>query len=332
MAALRHDAVLKNGAARARLETKPCRSDSRNQRAALVACLLLARFWVTFKKINEGFVMIITPQSPSGCGALVTDIDLKQSLSDDLISEVRAVWVQHQVLGFPDQFLALEDLERFAEAFGEFGDDPFFDSIAGHPHIAEVRRDALETTPLFAESWHSDWSFLAKPPTATLLHGQVIPPQGGDTLFADQYAAWDALPEDLKALISGRNGIHSARNGYARDGLYGEQDVGRSMAIRYSDEALKTQVHPMVKAHPESGRMALFVNPGYTIGIEGLAEAEARALLMQLFAHQTQDAFIYRHQWSAGMLTLWDNRCVLHAATGGYEGFDRLLHRITIAG
>jgi taurine dioxygenase len=332
MAALRHDAVLKNGAARARLETKPCRSDSRNQRAALVACLLLARFWVTFKKINEGFVMIITPQSPSGCGALVTDIDLKQSLSVDLISELRAVWVQHQVLGFPDQFLALEDLERFAEAFGEFGDDPFFDSIAGHPHIAEVRRDALETTPLFAESWHSDWSFLAKPPTATLLHGQVIPPQGGDTLFADQYAAWDALPEDLKALISGRNGIHSARNGYARDGLYGEQDVGRSMAIRYSDEALKTQVHPMVKAHPESGRMALFVNPGYTIGIEGLAEAEARALLMQLFAHQTQDAFIYRHQWSAGMLTLWDNRCVLHAATGGYEGFDRLLHRITIAG
>ncbi|MDB3979781.1 TauD/TfdA family dioxygenase, partial [Pseudomonadales bacterium] len=164
------------------------------------------------------------------------------------------------------------------------------------------------------------------------LHGQVIPPQGGDTLFADQYAAWDALPEDLKALISGRNGIHSARNGYARDGLYGEQDVGRSMAIRYSDEALKTQVHPMVKAHPESGRMALFVNPGYTIGIEGLAEAEARALLMQLFAHQTQAAFIYRHQWSAGMLTLWDNRCVLHAATGGYEGFDRLLHRITIAG
>ncbi|MDA8951225.1 TauD/TfdA family dioxygenase, partial [Pseudomonadales bacterium] len=256
----------------------------------------------------------------------------KQSLGDDLISELRAVWVQHQVLGFPDQFLALEDLERFAEAFGEFGDDPFFDSIAGHPHIAEVRRDALETTPLFAESWHSDWSFLAKPPTATLLHGQVIPPQGGDTLFADQYAAWDALPEDLKALISGRNGIHSARNGYARDGLYGEQDVGRSMAIRYSDEALKTQVHPMVKAHPESGRMALFVNPGYTIGIEGLAEAEARALLMQLFAHQTQAAFIYRHQWSAGMLTLWDNRCVLHAATGGYEGFDRLLHRITIAG
>ena len=332
MAALRHDAVLKNGAARARLETKPCRSDSRNQRAALVACLLLAHFWVTFKKINEGFVMIITPQSPSGCGALVTDIDLKQSLGVDLISELRAVWVQHQVLGFPDQFLALEDLERFAEAFGEFGDDPFFDSIAGHPHIAEVRRDALETTPLFAESWHSDWSFLAKPPTATLLHGQVIPPQGGDTLFADQYAAWDALPEDLKALISGRNGIHSARNGYARDGLYGEQDVGRSMAIRYSDEALKTQVHPMVKAHPESGRMALFVNPGYTIGIEGLAEAEARALLMQLFAHQTQDAFIYRHQWSAGMLTLWDNRCVLHAATGGYEGFDRLLHRITIAG
>jgi taurine dioxygenase len=294
--------------------------------------LALDPFLGDLTKINKGFAMIITPQSQSGCGALVTDIDLKQPLTDALIRELRAVWLQHQVLGFPDQFLALDDLERFAEAFGDFGDDPFFDSIAGHPHIAEVRRDALETTPLFAESWHSDWSFLAKPPTATLLHGQVIPPQGGDTLFADQYAAWDALPRDLKAVISGHNGVHSARNGYARDGLYGAKDVGRSMAIRYSDDALKTQIHPMVKRHPETGRMALFVNPGYTIGIEGVADAEARALLMQLFEHQTQAEFIYRHHWSAGMLTLWDNRCVLHAATGGYEGFDRLLHRITIAG
>ena len=276
--------------------------------------------------------MIITPQSPSGCGALVSGVDLKQPLTEALVSELRAVWLQHQVLGFPDQFLALKDLERFAEALGEFGEDPFFDSIEGHPHIAEVRRDAQETTPLFAESWHSDWSFLAKPPIATLLQGQVIPPQGGDTLFADQYAAWDALPEALKAQIGDRNGVHSARNGYARDGLYGEQDVGRSMAIRYSDEALKTQVHPLVKQPPAPGRMALFVNPGYTIGIEGVAEAEARALLMQLFEHQTRAEFIYRHHWSAGMLTLWDNRCVLHAATGGYEGFDRLLHRITIAG
>ena len=271
---------------------------------------------------------------PSGqaCGATVTGVDLTQPLSKDEASAIRSAWLTHHVLAFPEQPMTDDDLERFSLYFGQFGDDPFIAPIEGREHVIAVCRDANETAPLFAETWHSDWSFLAKPPTATLLHGQVIPPQGGDTLFADQYAAWDALPEDLKALISGRNGIHSARNGYARDGLYGEQDVGRSMAIRYSDEALKTQVHPMVKAHPESGRMALFVNPGYTIGIEGLAEAEARALLMQLFAHQTQAAFIYRHQWSAGMLTLWDNRCVLHAATGGYEGFDRLLHRITIAG
>ena len=271
---------------------------------------------------------------PSGqaCGATVTGVDLTQPLSKDEASAIRSAWLTHHVLACPEQPMTDDDLERFSLHFGQFGDDPFIAPIEGREHVIAVCRDANETAPLFAETWHSDWSFLAKPPTATLLHGQVIPPQGGDTLFADQYAAWDALPEDLKALISDHNGIHSARNGYATDGLYGVQDVGRSMAIRYSDEALKTQVHPMVKAHPESGRMALFVNPGYTIGIEGLAEAEARALLMQLFAHQTQAAFVYRHQWSAGMLTLWDNRCVLHAATGGYEGFDRLLHRITIAG
>ena len=276
--------------------------------------------------------MIVNAQSKTGCGALVTGVDLKQALSGSLISELREVWLQHQVLGFPDQHLALADLERFAQALGEFGEDPFFDSIDGHPHIAEVRRDALETTPLFAESWHSDWSFLPKPPAATLLHGKVIPPKGGDTLFADQYAAWDALPEDLKTAITERRGIHSARRGYAPDGLYGEKDVGRSMAIRYSSEAMKTQTHAMARAHPETGRMALFVNPGYTIGREGLDEDEAQALLLHLFQHQTQAEFVYRHQWSAGMLTVWDNRCVLHAATGGYEGFDRLLHRITIAG
>ena len=274
--------------------------------------------------------LTVTPQS-AAFGALVHGVDLTQTLAPAEVAAIRTAWLAHQVLAFPDQSMSVADIERFAGAIGPFGIDPYFEAIPGHPHVAQVRREADETTPIFAESWHSDWSFLAHPPAATVLYGDVIPPVGGDTLFANQYAAWDALPAKLKARLNGRQGVHSARRGYARDGLYGEKDAGRSMAIRYSDSALATQLHPIARVHPETGRTALFVSMGYTIGIEGMSDAEATRLLTELFAHQVRSEFVYRHHWSQGMLVMWDNRCIVHAATGGYRGHRRLLHRITVA-
>jgi len=274
--------------------------------------------------------LTVTPQS-AACGALVHGVDLTQTLAPAEVAAIRTAWLAHQVLAFPDQSMSVADIERFAGAIGPFGIDPYFEAIPGHPHVAQVRREADETTPIFAESWHSDWSFLAHPPAATVLYGDVIPPVGGDTLFANQYAAWDALPAKLKARLNGRQGVHSARRGYARDGLYGEKDAGRSMAIRYSDSALATQLHPIARVHPETGRTALFVSMGYTIGIEGMSDAEATPLLTELFAHQVRSEFVYRHHGSHGMLVMWDNRCIVHAASGGYQGHLRLLHRITVA-
>jgi taurine dioxygenase len=274
--------------------------------------------------------LTIIPQD-APCGAAVHGIDLRLPPAPETVAELRQAWLRHQVLAFPGQDLSLEDLERVALHFGPYGADPFFGSVPGHPHIAQVRRDADEKTKIFAETWHSDWSFLPQPPQATLLYGNVIPPVGGDTLFANQYAAWEALPPALQALLQHKQGIHSARRGYARDGMYGERDKGRSMAIRFGDDALATQAHPIARAHPETGRTALFVSPGYTIGIECMDDAEAQALLIELFRHQVREDFVYRHCWSAGMLLMWDNRCVIHAATGGYDGHARLLHRITLA-
>jgi taurine dioxygenase len=112
--------------------------------------------------------------------------------------------------------------------------------------------------------------------------------------------------------------------------MYGERDAGRSMAIKFGDSALKTRLHPVARPHSETGRLALYVSPGYTIGIHGLADDEGSEILAELFAHQKRPEFIYRHIWSPNMLTIWDNRCLIHAATGGYEGHRRLLHRITI--
>ena len=267
----------------------------------------------------------------ASCGALIRGIDLTKDLTPDEVAGIRAAWLKHQVVAFPDQPMAVTDIERFATYMGPNGEDPYIEAIAGHPRVVQVKREADEKTPIFAETWHSDWSFLKRPPAATVLYGNIIPPTGGDTLFSNQTAAWDGLPASMRALLKDKRAIHSARKGYAKDGMYGERDKGRSMAIKYGDSALKTQLHPLARPHTETGRLALYVSPGYTIGIDGISDDEAVPILKELYAHQARPEFVYRHKWAEGMLVMWDNRSVIHAATGGYEGHRRLLHRITVA-
>lgn len=270
---------------------------------------------------------------PSGqaCGAAVTEVDLTLPMTDDMVAEIRAAWLDHHVLSFPDQRMSDDDLERFTQYFGGFGHDPFFDPIVGREHIAAIRRDADEKSPLFAENWHSDWSFQQHPPAGTCLMGITIPPVGGDTLFANQHAALDAMTSAMRAKFEGLTAIHSARMAYAPDGAYGDSDEGRSMAIHPDESARETQTHPLTREHPETGKRGLFSCMGYIIGLEGMSQTEALLLLQELYVWQSREEFIYRHQWQPDMLIMWDNRSVLHCATGGYEGYDRLLHRTTIA-
>ncbi len=270
---------------------------------------------------------------PSGqaCGARVTGIDLRRALDPAQIAELRAIWLLHHVLAFPDQALSDDDLERFTVAFGGFGHDPFFAPIPGRSNIAAIRREADEQSPLFAENWHTDWSFQAHPPAGTCLMAVEIPPHGGDTLYANQHAAWEALPEARKAELADLVAVHSARLAYAPDGSYGTKDKGRSMDIRPDESAHATQTHPLVPAHPETRRRGFYSTLGYIVGIEGMEETEAFPLLLELQQWQSDERFVYRHRWEPGMLVLWDNRSVLHRATGGYEGYRRELHRTTIA-
>ena len=273
-------------------------------------------------------------KSGQACGASVTGADLTAPLDNETVAEIRAAWLEHHVLAFPDQAMSDDDLERFTLAFGGFGNDPFIAPIEGRDHVIAVERRADETAPLFAENWHSDWSFQATPPSGTCLFGVQIPPMGGDTLYANQHGALDAMPADLRARLDGKMAVHSARGGYAPDGTYGSDDqaTDRSMDIRPSDEAMATQLHPIIREHPETGRLGVYSCIGYIIGIEGMADDAARELLFELYAWQTRDEFQYRHVWQQDMLTMWDNRSVLHKATGGYDGHHRLLHRTTIAG
>ncbi len=269
---------------------------------------------------------------PSGqaCGAAIHDIDLR-NLDDATVSAIRSAWLEHKVLSFPNQELSDGQLEAFTLQFGPFGNDPFFASIEGHPHIAAISRRANETSKLFAENWHTDWSFQEFPPDGTCLYGKVIPTVGGDTLYTNQQAALEAMPSDLRSRINGKVAIHSAAASYAPDGLYGDNDEDdRSMQIRPSDTAYATQNHPLIRIHPETGAETLYSTIGYITGIEGMANDAARELLVELYHWQTREEFQYRHHWEANMLTMWDNRCVLHRATGGYDGHDRILHRTTI--
>jgi len=262
------------------------------------------------------------------CGAKITDVDFSKPVSAEDIKKIRKAWMDHHVLVFPKQNLENDDLVRFAEYFGPIGDDPFIGPIDGHDKIAAIHRKADETGRIFADNWHSDWSFMPTPPAGTCLYGLIIPPEGGDTFFSNQHLAYEKLTAEMKERLANLNAIHSARTAYARDGAYAK-DNG-AMRIKVSDEANKIQLHPIARNHPESGKIGLF-GGSYVVDFDNYPEEEAKQLAAELRDWQNKDEFVYRHKWEPDMLVLWDNRSVLHRASGGYEGYERRLHRLTIA-
>ena len=268
--------------------------------------------------------------SKNGIGVEVSDFSLAD-LTRENISFLRSKWVEYGLIVFPKLPLSHDEFKDFALSFGDFGDDPFISSLPDYPNIAEIKRSANEKATPFGGTWHSDWSFMKKPPSATLLHSKIIPPVGGNTLFANTEKSFAALPEDMKKRLRNLKVIHSAKIPYADDGFYALEKEERSMKILPSKEAKATFSHPMVKIHPETNKECLFINPVYTINIEGFSEDESQQLLWELYEHMIQDKFVYEHVWNEDMLIMWDNRTVMHQATGGYDGYDRLLHRITLA-
>ena len=268
--------------------------------------------------------------SKNGIGVEVTDFSLAD-LTEENISFLRSKWVEYGLIVFPKLPLSHDEFKDFALSFGDFGDDPFISSLPNYPNIAEIKRSANEKATPFGGTWHSDWSFMKKPPSATLLHSKIIPPVGGNTLFANTERSFAALPEEMKNKLRNLKVIHSAKIPYADDGFYALEKEERSMKILPSKEAKAPYSHPMVKIHPETNKECLFINPVYTINVEGFSEDASQQLLWELYEHMIQDQFIYEHVWNADMLIMWDNRTVMHQATGGYDGYDRLLHRITLA-
>jgi taurine dioxygenase len=261
-------------------------------------------------------------------GAYVYDVDLSADLTESEVLEIVELFHIWQVLIFPDQHLTPSSLEKLIPYFGNYLKDPYISPIDGFEYVAEVKRTASEQTSIFAPEWHSDWFHLLTPPAATALYAVDIPPVGGDTLFSDQYGAYETLPDELKNIVHEFNGVNSAKHGYSPDGAYGANDIGRSMKLTYSESANATQLHPLSIVHPCTNRRTLYCNKGYTLGIDSMGNGVDT--LQQIFEHQQKKEFVYRHKWKKNDLVMWDNRCVLHRASGGYAGHDRLLYRITI--
>lgn len=259
-------------------------------------------------------------------GAEITGVDLAADLVDDTVAEIRRAWLEHLVVFFRDQLLEPAEFLAFARRIGEPVEYPFVTGIDGYPEIIAVTKLPDERVN-FGGIWHSDTVYLERPPMATMLVAREVPPRGGDTMWANMYAAYDALSPGMQRLLEGLEAVNSSALA----------DVSKTREDRIRDSGNNrveefVAGHPVVRVHPETGRKALYVNVAHTLRFVDMTEDESRPLLRYLFEHSVRPEFTCRFQWRVGSVALWDNRCTMHNPINDYHGYTRHLHRITLAG
>lgn len=260
-------------------------------------------------------------------GAEIAGLDLTQPLRSDDIAALRDAWLLHGVVQLRNQPLTSEQFLAFAQAIGTPVEYPFVNGITGFPYIIEIKKLEQERAN-FGGIWHSDTTYLERPPMATLLLAREVPPYGGDTLFANQVLAYEALSSGMQRLLAGLRGVSSSA----------KADTTRSREDRIADSGRADRreeylvEHPVVRIHPETGRRALYVNIAHTVRFAGMSDEESAPLLHFVFEHQKKEEFTCRLRWEVGSIALWDNRCTQHYPINDYHGFRRVMHRITLAG
>ena len=284
---------------------------------------------------------VVAPASPAirplpgALGAEVVGLDLSRPLPEADFRRIHQAHLDHHVLVFRDQRISPAEQVDFSRRFGPLQIHVLKNfQLEGHPQIlivSNILNDAGQPLGLgdAGHYWHSDLSYKDKPSLGSLLHAQELPGEGGDTLFADQHAAYDALPEDLKARIAPLQAEHSYLAKYEE---LRARSPWRPKLTQAQIDEVAPAIHPVVRTHPETGRKALFVSEHFTTRILGLAEDESRALLETLFAHSVQPPFLYRHVWRPHDMVFWDNRSVMHLAAGTPDHLRRKLYRTTVEG
>jgi taurine dioxygenase len=270
----------------------------------------------------------VRPVSGAG-GAEIFGVDVAQDLDDGTVGEIRDALNEHCVVFFRDQQIDVAQHKRFARKFGEIFLHPNFKTVMEDPEVVMVRREPGDLSYV-GEDWHTDTTMCAEPPMGAILYGIDVPPYGGDTMFANQYLAYEALSPTMKKLLDGLRAVHSDI-GIA--GPQASRNKLRSTKNRDDDGWRETRsTHPIVRTNPETGRKCLFVNASYTIGIEGMTPAEGKALLDFLLEHGHRPEFTFRFRWQKGSIAFWDNRSAKHIALGDTGPFRRLMRRIQVGG
>jgi taurine dioxygenase len=260
-------------------------------------------------------------------GAEIEGIDLSRPLSDSNLAALRRAWLDHLVIFFRDQPLSPAQLVTLARGFGEIGAYPLVKGLDEAPEVIAVMKRENETVN-FGGVWHSDTTYLETPPMATLLIARETPPQGGDTMFANMYLAYETLSEGMRRLLDPIKAINTstlAEISKTREDRIRETGYG-------GDNQEMASEHPVVRVHPETGRAALYVNRAHTARFANMTEEESAPLLSYLFHHQVRPEFTCRFAWSVGAIALWDNRCTQHFPVNDYHGYRRVMHRVTISG
>ena len=258
-------------------------------------------------------------------GAEIRGVNVAAAPGDEVIAEIRQAFHDHLVIFFRDQKLTPHEQLAFARRFGEPMEYPQLKGLPECPLITPVLKLEHERIN-FGGVWHSDTTYLTQPPMASMLYALEIPPYGGDTLFANQYQAYETLSDGLRKALDGLTAINSST----------KADASKTREERLKDAGVEVKVlvgeHPVVRTHPETGRRALYVNIGHTTHFKGWTEEESRPLLEYLWHHQVRPEFTCRFRWQPGSIAFWDNRCVQHNAVNDYQGFRRVMHRVTLAG
>ena len=271
----------------------------------------------------------ITPIA-GALGAEIHGVNLAEDLDAEVIQEIRQALLDNLVIFFRDQELNPAQLINFAKKFGPLDEHDFVQGLPEYPEILRLVKEADETGRNFGGGWHSDVTYQEEPALGSVLYALDVPPVGGDTLFSNQYLAYETLSDGMKELLDGLLCVHSAKGIYDPDGISSRSFV--NMAMEPGEKANEEVEHPVIRTHPETGRKGLFVNGNFSKRFKGMTAEESAPLLKYLFEHGRREAFTCRFRWEKGSVAFWDNRAVMHQAINDYEGYRREMHRVTVAG
>lgn len=272
-------------------------------------------------------VLEIEPLSPA-IGAVLRGVNLAETASDDLIGDIRAALLKHQVIFFEGQDFTPTQQRDFAARFGDLHVHPLYDRDEGHPEIMII--DNHVDNPTDNNFWHTDVTFIDTPPMGSILAARQLPPVGGDTMWASMTAAYNALSKPMQKFLQGLEAVHDFSFAFTADGLAGSQ-AGREKYEK-AVAANPPVIHPVIRTHPETGEPGIFVNSVFTRRIKGLRREESRALMAFLNTHIQQPEFVVRWRWRPGDVAFWDNRNTQHRAVDDFLPHRRIMTRATVLG